>query len=109
MGNHDGTHRVCAQLLEDGGGQPLKWDNSIRSKPNEGDSWCICMWAFARMIDRVGCENVHLHCDSTDVSFVLDRYHDGGHRLDAAHACLKKTCPKQSGVAEGIEVVESRV
>merc|ERR1712118_576377 len=84
-------------------------DKQIRGGPNAGDSWCICMWAFARMIERVGCENVHLHCDSTDVSFVLDRYHDGGHRLDAAHACLKKTCPKQSGVAEGIEVVASDV
>merc|ERR1719230_1334407 len=113
--NHDGTHRVCAQLLEDGGGSPLKWgasdfweitgqkafqwDRQIRSAPNEGDSWCICMWAFARMIDRVGCENVHLHCDSTDVAFVLDRYHDGGHNLEKAHECLKKTCPKQSGVS----------
>jgi hypothetical protein len=125
--NHDGTHRVCAQLLEDGGGSPLQWgegdfwsitgqkafqwDKSIRSAPNPGDSWCICMWAFARMIERVGCENVHLHCESTDLAFVLDRYHDGGHRLDKAHECLKKTCPKQSGgsAADGLEVVASQV
>ena len=93
------------------GQKAFQWDKSIRSAPNPGDSWCICMWAFARMIERVGCENVHLHCESTDLAFVLDRYHDGGHRLDKAHECLKKTCPMQSGgsAADGIEVVASGV
>merc|ERR1719274_420899 len=69
--NHDSTHRVCAQLL-DNGGQPLswgpkgdfweitnqkawQWDNEIRN--NHGDSWCICMWATARLITAAGCEN----------------------------------------------------
>ena len=46
----------------------MRWDSQLRA--NSGDSWCICMWAFARMISTVGCDDVHLHCDSTDVSFV---------------------------------------
>ena len=50
------------------------------------------MWATAEMIDVVGCDNVHLHCDSTDVSYVMSQYNDAGHSLDAAHACLKKKC-----------------
>ena len=51
------------------------------------------MWAFAKLIHRVGCENVHLRCDSTDVSYVLGQYHDGGHNLEEAHTCLEQKCP----------------
>eukprot|EP00933_Yihiella_yeosuensis_P028232 TRINITY_DN2205_c0_g1_i2.p2 TRINITY_DN2205_c0_g1~~TRINITY_DN2205_c0_g1_i2.p2 ORF type:complete len:164 (-),score=39.24 TRINITY_DN2205_c0_g1_i2:281-772(-) len=104
--NHDETHRVCAQLL-DKSGQPIswgsgdfwqitgqeafKWDADIRA--NGGDSWCICMWATATLIKKVGCSNVHLHCDSTDTSYVLGKYNDGGVDLKAAHDCLKQKCP----------------
>ena len=51
-------------------------------RANGGDSWCICMWgrsltessgkspkAFARMVEAVGCENVHLRCNATDLEF----------------------------------------
>lgn len=74
------------------GQKAFQWDNRIINPPNPGDSWCICMWATASLIERVGCDNVHLRCDSTDVDFVLNSYHDGGVRLDAAHACLKRKC-----------------
>jgi hypothetical protein len=110
------------------GQKAFQWDNRIINPPNPGDSWCICMWATASLIERVGCDNVHLRCDSTDVDFVLNscalllldqaspavraaphsclaaddpqltssRFsladHDGGVRLDAAHACLKRKC-----------------
>eukprot|EP00619_Florenciella_sp_RCC1007_P000302 CAMPEP_0205925570 /NCGR_PEP_ID=MMETSP1325-20131115/18470_1 /ASSEMBLY_ACC=CAM_ASM_000708 /TAXON_ID=236786 /ORGANISM="Florenciella sp., Strain RCC1007" /LENGTH=134 /DNA_ID=CAMNT_0053294123 /DNA_START=124 /DNA_END=528 /DNA_ORIENTATION=+ len=114
--NHDGTHRVCAQLVDSSSGSPLswgeggdfwaitgqkawQWDTSIVSEPNPGDSWCICMWAFAKLIKRVGCENVHLRCDSTDISYVLAQYHDGGHSLDEAHTCLEAKCPEAVAAA----------
>ena len=42
--------------------------------------------------DGVGCDNVHLRCEATDVQYVLSSYHDGGHKLDAAHECLRKKC-----------------
>lgn len=105
--NHDPTHRVCAQLL-DGSGAPLqwgsgdfweitgqedfKWDAEIRA--NHGDSWCICMWATAELIEEVGCDNVHLRCEATDISFVLDKYEDGGVDLEPAKACLEQKCPE---------------
>jgi len=104
--NHDGTHRVCATLLDKQGapmnwgsqgnfwqitGQSaFQWDDQIRA--NNGDSWCICMWATARLIEQAGCDNVHLRCDSTDVQYVMSKYHDGGVKLNAAQDCLVKKC-----------------
>ena len=57
------------------------------------------MWATASLIERVGCENVHLRCDSTDVDYVLSSYHDGGQNLKAAHECLKEKCPQVNHTA----------
>ena len=70
--DHDGTHRVCAKLVDnstsctelswndDGksfwditGQQRWNWKESICSEPNPGDSWCICMWATANLIKEV--------------------------------------------------------
>lgn len=108
--NHDGTHRVCAQLLDDQGAprnwgssgdfweitgqKAFQWDSQIRA--NNGDSWCICMWATARLIEKVGCDNVHLRCGSTDIPYVLKSYNDGGTDLASAHECLKKKCDVSS-------------
>ena len=112
--NHDGTHRGCARLMDESSQVPLvwgasdfwtitgqtrwRWDDKIVGGPNVGDSWCICMWAFARMIETVGCENVHIRCEATDVRFVLDSYHDGGYELSNAHACLAQLCPSHVGL-----------
>merc|ERR1719274_178314 len=102
--NHDQTHRVCAKLL-DSNGQPeswgpngdfwqitgqkaWQWDDEIRK--NNGDSWCICMWATAHLVEAAGCENVHLHCDSTSICHVLKNYHDGGVKLNTAHECIQQ-------------------
>lgn len=102
--SHDPTHRVCAQLL-DKGGKTLSWGKGdfwkITHQPSwaadiraqKGDSWCICMWAAAQLINATGCENVHLRCEATDVDYVLGKYTDGGQDLEPAHECLKKKCP----------------
>ena len=58
------------------------------------------MWATAKLISKVGCENVHLHCESTDVAFVLNSYEDGGHDLAAAHACLIDKCTADWSASE---------
>ena len=50
------------------------------------------MWATARLIETVGCENVHIRCESSDVRFVLDSYKDGGVDLTPAHECIRKMC-----------------
>jgi len=104
--NHDSTHRVCAQLLGDDnqpknwgtgdfweitGQKAFQWDDQIRA--NHGDSWCICMWATARMIESVGCDNVHLRCEATSVEYVMKSYTDGGTDLASAKKCLAKKCP----------------
>jgi len=107
--NHDGTHRVCARLLDSDGkpaswgpkgdfwkitGQKAwQWDDQIRA--NNGDSWCICMWATARLINAAGCDNVHLHCDATDLPFVYKSYRDSDVDLTPAKECLQKKCPEQ--------------
>lgn len=108
--NHDSTHRVCAQLVESKtdstplswgpagdfwqitGQKAFQWNDRIVNPPNSGDSWCICMWATASLIEKVGCDNVHLRCDATDIEYVLSSYHDGGQSLHAAHECLKQKC-----------------
>jgi len=70
-------------------------DDQIRE--NHGDSWCICMWATARLISEAGCDNVHLNCAATDVSYVMEAYNDGGTDLHPAHECLKRKCPAAAG------------
>ena len=69
---HDRTHRVCAKLVDNPtscnelawnsngrsfwditGQQRWNWKDRICSRPNPGDSWCICMWATANLIREV--------------------------------------------------------
>ena len=45
---------------------------------------------------QVGCDNVHIHCEATDVDYVLKSYTDGGVDLQVAKSCLKQKCVKQS-------------
>lgn len=124
--NNDSTHRVCLKLVEKENGQckprpflpagehgntsgrdldfwdvtgqkQFEWSNSIcTNDANAGEGWCICKWAFARMVEKVGCENLHIYCTATDVEDVLRSYHDGGVRLAGEpHACMKEKCKAQ--------------
>ena len=111
--NHDRTHRVCAKLKSNSGSKVLwggqdfwhlthqpDWSSQVGADPsNPGGGWCICMWATASLIEKVGCENVHLHCDATDVDYVLSSYHDGGQPLHAAHQCIKEKCADEVAAA----------
>ena len=45
---------------------------------------------------QVGCDNVHIHCEATDVDHVLKSYTDGGVDLQVAKSCLQQKCVKQS-------------
>ena len=54
------------------------------------------MWATARLIETVGCDNVHLSCAATDIAYVEKQYTDGGVDLEPAKKCLQKKCPAQS-------------
>jgi len=72
----------------------FQWDAEIRA--NNGDSWCICMWATARLITSAGCDNVHLDCSATDLAYVMQQYEDGGVDLAPAKECLEQKCPAAS-------------
>jgi len=121
--NHDRTHRVCAKLVDNTNGQckRLKWgtkdfweitdqvkwewsklicsdeDRYGEPKPS-GEHWCICMWATERLINKVGCDNVHFECDATDVNYILGEYLDrdvNGEVVEITNAkcCMLKKCP----------------
>ena len=60
---------------------------------------------------QVGCENVHIHCDATDVQFVLNSYTNGGVDLAPAKECIRAKCVtgSQPGtVGDGAGVMVSR-
>jgi hypothetical protein len=105
---YDDTHRVCAQLL-DGNGKPLKWGegsfwdianiNELPSggsiRTNNGDSTCISLWTIANMIKKVGCKNVHIRCDATDVDHVMEKYWEGDlaqSTIEEAEYCFEQEC-----------------
>jgi hypothetical protein len=46
------------------------------------------MWATANLIEEVGCENVHIDCEATDVAYVLENYKEKGVDLKQVHDCL---------------------
>merc|ERR1711924_4486 len=71
------------------------WSSQVGSDSgNPGGGWCICMWATASLIRQVGCDNVHLDCDSSDVSYVMKSYSDGGVALAPAKECIQRKCPQ---------------
>merc|ERR1712178_158568 len=106
--DHDPTHRVCASLKDDNGNKidwggsnfwqlthQYDWSNHVGSDPkNPGGGWCICMWATASLIRKVGCDNVHMDCGATDVTYVMRSYTDGGVDLEPAKQCLLQKCPQ---------------
>ena len=53
---------------------------------------CICMWAFASLINTVGCSNVQFDCDATDLAYVCDALNDNNVNLQSAHDCIKSQC-----------------
>eukprot|EP00746_Dinoflagellata_sp_MGD_P020113 gnl/MRDRNA2_/MRDRNA2_146814_c0_seq1.p1 gnl/MRDRNA2_/MRDRNA2_146814_c0~~gnl/MRDRNA2_/MRDRNA2_146814_c0_seq1.p1 ORF type:complete len:193 (+),score=17.40 gnl/MRDRNA2_/MRDRNA2_146814_c0_seq1:423-1001(+) len=99
---------VCIQLLDDQL-QRLNWEpfgdfwditnqrervyyylNGMRN--NKGNSWCISMAETAVLVGTVGCENVRIQCDATDVGAAMTRYADGNVILEPAQECLSVQC-----------------
>jgi len=114
MCHHSRTHRVCAKLVDASNDQctalswnkdgktfweiteQSSWKDRLCGGRNPGDSWCICMWATADLIEEVGCDNVHINCEATDIPYVLRSKKDGGWNLRKTRNCLRKKCPKPS-------------
>jgi len=79
---HDRTHRVCAKLVDNSNGrcdalswnsngqsfwqitgqERWNWKDRICNAPNPGDSWCICLWATANLIDAVNSLQLAISC-----------------------------------------------
>lgn len=104
--NHDGTHRVCAELKNDDGSKKMwggrdfwqitgqsDWSSNVGSdSANPGGDWCICMWAFSGIVEDVGCDNVHIDCGATDKAFVLAATSDGSRSISPGQDCLRSKC-----------------
>lgn len=109
--NHDETHRVCAKLVDTSGGTctpqlwgdkdfweltnqtSVEWKDDVCNEPNPGEYWCICMWATAKLINQVGCDNITIKCDATSIKHIMQSTSDGNDNLDEEHACLRQKCP----------------
>ena len=104
--NHDGTHRVRPAVDQSTSAPPrgaraallaAHQPEGVAVEPHDHDpptpvTVVHLHVGAASLIEQVGCDNVHLRCEATDVQYVLSSYHDGGHKLDAAHECLRKKC-----------------
>ena len=69
-----------------------------RAKPRR--QLVVCMWATEELIEQVGCDNINLTCEGTDVCYVLQSYSDAGMTgnkdLSSAHDCITSKCPTQA-------------
>lgn len=97
--NFDSTHRVCAKI--NGRDDFFKATNQeswcgVKDRcPNSSHpNWCICKWAFADWVDKVGCENVEIDCLASDIEHVLKSTTDANRNLTNAHECILKKCSR---------------
>jgi len=109
--NHDETHRVCAKLVDRSDDTctrhmwgdknfwqltnqtEVEWKDKVCNPPNPGEYWCICMWATATLIDKVGCENISINCGATSIKHIMSKKVDGNQKLDKEKECLRQKCP----------------
>ena len=104
--NHDsdfGKHHVCLDLnLTNGSNfctQTGQKDWCNEQHPCHGDdgkackidTWCVCQWAFADIVAKVGCDNVTVDCSATSMR-ALDSYRKDPSEYEHALECLKKKC-----------------
>lgn len=76
------------------------WEEHSDMCWKEGDSWCIGSLGFASLLQKVGCENMHIRCDVTDVDYVMARY--SFYNFELAKACLRKECFADDDSAEKV-------
>eukprot|EP00747_Dinoflagellata_sp_TGD_P078250 gnl/TRDRNA2_/TRDRNA2_159976_c0_seq1.p1 gnl/TRDRNA2_/TRDRNA2_159976_c0~~gnl/TRDRNA2_/TRDRNA2_159976_c0_seq1.p1 ORF type:complete len:216 (-),score=34.13 gnl/TRDRNA2_/TRDRNA2_159976_c0_seq1:83-730(-) len=99
----DGTFVVCAHLL-DRKGQPELWgEGDFWNTTNHtswadkiadgGDSACICQWLLKDLIKGFACDAVHLRCEATDVTAVLEAYKKFGEH--ASYDCIVQKCASE--------------
>ena len=97
-----GSHHVCMNIqLPDGRsfcratGQP-EWcgeraachGHPARLCPRR--RWCVCQWAFAKALERLGCDAIEVDCHATSLR-ALQAY-DADPRYARAAGCLRRKC-----------------
>ena len=102
-----GNHHICLDIarVDDNGknfcqltGQ-ANWcaapsrDCVDASGPCTRQNWCVCQWAFADVLDKVDCADLHVKCDATS-SKALEAYRKSP-KYEKALACLQKHCPSK--------------
>lgn len=102
--NHDsdfGMHHVCLDLTDGSNfctqtGQS-DWCNEQHPCHDDDEkacnikTWCVCQWAFANIVAKVGCDNVTVDCSATSMR-ALDRYRSDVSKYDHAIKCLETKC-----------------
>merc|ERR1711879_1072550 len=66
-------------------------DATRKIRKQGGDSMCVDIWNFATLVKQVGCDNVHIRCNSSDVEYTVLTY-ENAKREGYAAACLKSIC-----------------
>ena len=105
---HDAKLRYCAIVLDqENNMEPLLWGNatfweitgqedtnwSLEAMKNGGDSQCMDIFAISELMLTLGCENVHLRCEATDVVYIRRQYIAYGAGVEHALACIESKCP----------------
>lgn len=97
-----GHHHVCLDLTDAVGttfcaqtGQENWCDAHHPCHGAEGEcqvgSWCVCQWAFADFVEKVGCDNVSIDCAATSMR-AFEGYAKDPLRYAHALGCLHRKC-----------------
>ena len=89
-----GKHHVCVDISQMDFCGATGQSNWCQGKRN----WCVCQWAFAEAVRAVGCANVNVVCDATNMR-ALEAYT----KTDSvALQCLRSKCGQASASAAGL-------
>ena len=97
-----GSHHICVSLQNEeeinfcsATGQPdwCRERGECHGNTTQGcdkKDWCVCQWAFERVVEKYGCEALSVKCDSTSLR-ALEAYSSSPHH-EKALRCLTDKC-----------------
>ena len=98
-----GSHHVCMDISRrfknSNFCQITKQPNWCNEKSNCHNSnyrncnkknWCVCEWAFSDVVDKIGCENVSVNCEATNLKTIYNFKNNPKYKQ--ALDCLKHKC-----------------
>lgn len=95
-----GSHHICLENISSSlgpgtfcelTGQPdwCRKQGSCTEGQCPRENWCVCQWAFAKVIEEVGCEALSVKCDAIPQRVLQDYQRTG---KDEAWKCLQEKC-----------------